>query len=1062
MASSSSSSSATPQLKKYDIFLSFRGEDTRFTFTTHLHAALCRKAIKTFIDNDLERGDEISTSLLNTIKASKISIIIFSQNYASSRWCLQELEQILDCKETKQQIVIPIFYNVDPSHVRNQKGSFGEGFAELQERFKEKPEMLKVKRWKSALNEAASLSGWTIDAKTSEFELTEAISRDILDRLNKLSPSDYAEGLVGVESSINKIESWLHKGSNGVSKIGIWGIGGIGKTTIARAVFKKILNQFERSYFAENVREESEQSTNLTHLRNELLSKLLDDKDPNIGVTYRRERLEALKVLIVFDDVTSFMQIENLIGNLDLSSESQIIITTRDKHVLSNCEVDDACIYKVEELREKEAHQLFNQYAFKQYSPIADYMELSKKAVAYTKGLPLALKVLGCHLYSRGKEFWESVINDLENNPLQEDVQKVLKVSYDGLGEEEKRLFLDIACFLEGEQEDLVKKSTMKILTDKCLVFVTDYNEIRMHDLLQEMGRKIAGGDTCKEIRLWRHEDVFKAFAKNKEIEAIRSISLDTSKIGNAEFDCRVLKMPNLRYLRVYDSQDNHEIKLKGFQHRQSFFNGLKSFMSFFRVYNSHEKKLKVFQHCMSYSNSLEFFSWSGYPFKSVPEHFPSKSLVELNMPFNKVKHWNVVQDLENLKYVDLRHSEHMKEIPNFSKASNLEHLVLRDCKSLLRITSSSIQNLNKLYFLDLAGCSRLTSLPDGISKWKLLEELNLINCSKLERLPHDIGDLEALEVLGAIGTALKELPPSILYLPKLRALEISRDDELAPLNWVLNYSSGSSSRDVDDQPAPLNPVLNTSSWSRPLSYLILENCQITKLPECLGEFSLLELLDLRGNNFESIPESIKELSKLYLLNITNCRSLKLLPDLPLGVNVIASDCLSLQSIPHPSFLLLPDSRPWQANFSNCFELDSRKILDQVKDSWGKLYADICFPGNETPKWLCAEMYFPGNEIPKWFTIQSREDYIALDQSLDWDNENFQGFFTSAVVYPNELDNFHDYRVAWSKVKMVRSEFSKITLHLGILMRKKGMIGYIRMSAKNLIRVLCCKTMLIT
>ncbi|XP_031247249.1 TMV resistance protein N-like [Pistacia vera] len=147
--------------KKYDIFLSFRGEDTRNGFTSHLHAALCRKKISTFIDNQIVRGDEISSFLLNTIKASKISVIIFSKNYASSRWCLQELEQILHCKKIKEQIVIPVFYHVDPSDVRNQTGSFGDGFAELENRTKEKLEMLQ--RWKTALNEAASLAGWNIN-----------------------------------------------------------------------------------------------------------------------------------------------------------------------------------------------------------------------------------------------------------------------------------------------------------------------------------------------------------------------------------------------------------------------------------------------------------------------------------------------------------------------------------------------------------------------------------------------------------------------------------------------------------------------------------------------------------------------------------------------------------------------------------------------------------------------------------------------------------------------------------------------------------------------------------
>ncbi|XP_031286694.1 TMV resistance protein N-like [Pistacia vera] len=556
-----SSSSATPQLKNYDVFLSFRGEDTRYNFTRHLYVALCRKKIETFMDDQLIRGNEISSSLLNTIKASKISVIIFSQNYASSSWCLQELEQIIDCMKTKQQIVLPIFYKVDASHVRRQKESFGKGFAELQDRFKEQPEMLQ--RWENALNEAANQSGWPIDGKTSEPELIDEISGVILKRLNKLSPSDY-KGLVGVEFSVNKIESLLHKGSNGVFKIGIWGIGGIGRTTIARVVYNKILSQFERFYFADNVREQSEKN-GITHLKKELLSTILDDRDPNIGLTYTRERLKKQKVLIIFDDVTFSQQIEDLIENLNLlSSESQIIITTRDKQVLRNCDVDDACMYKVEGLREEEAHQLFNQHAFKQNPPIAYYMELSKKAVEYSKGVPLALKVLGSNLFSKEKEFWESVINKLEKGPPS-NVLNILRVSYDGLEKDEKEIFLDITCFFDGEDRDLVieilnacdlyAKQGIEVLIDKCLVLVT-CNRITMHDLLQEMGKKIAQDDDCKDIRLWHHMDILKVCRNYKGCEAVRSINLDISKISNASLIFHVLsKMDNLRFFRLYNSE---------------------------------------------------------------------------------------------------------------------------------------------------------------------------------------------------------------------------------------------------------------------------------------------------------------------------------------------------------------------------------------------------------------------------------------------------------------------------------------------------------------------------
>ena len=149
-------SSSTPQWD-YDVFLSFRGEDTRNGFTGHLYQALCDNGINTFIDNDLQRGEEISVELVKAIKSSMISIIIFSQDYAFSSWCLEELVEILNCKQNGQ-LVLPVFYQVDPSEVRKQEGKFKLALAEHENKFKNNTE--KVQRWRAALNEAASLPGW--------------------------------------------------------------------------------------------------------------------------------------------------------------------------------------------------------------------------------------------------------------------------------------------------------------------------------------------------------------------------------------------------------------------------------------------------------------------------------------------------------------------------------------------------------------------------------------------------------------------------------------------------------------------------------------------------------------------------------------------------------------------------------------------------------------------------------------------------------------------------------------------------------------------------------------
>ena len=157
-SSSSSFSSSTPQWK-YDVFLSFRGEDTRKSFMDHLYESLKQKGITTFRDKEnLERGKAISSELLKAIEQSRFAIVILSSNYASSTWCLDELAKIIECKKEIGTTVLPIFYEVDPSNVRKQTGSFAHSFAAHEENFKNHKE--KVETWRATLNEVANLKGW--------------------------------------------------------------------------------------------------------------------------------------------------------------------------------------------------------------------------------------------------------------------------------------------------------------------------------------------------------------------------------------------------------------------------------------------------------------------------------------------------------------------------------------------------------------------------------------------------------------------------------------------------------------------------------------------------------------------------------------------------------------------------------------------------------------------------------------------------------------------------------------------------------------------------------------
>jgi len=155
--SSSLSSSSFNYGFTYDVFLSFRGLDTRYGFTGNLYKALSSKGIHTFIDDEeLQRGHEITPSILEAIEESRIAIIVLSKNYASSTFCLHELVKILDCIKGKGRLVWPIFYDVDPSDVRKQTGSYGEALSMLAERFNDN----NLQIWKNALQQVANLSGW--------------------------------------------------------------------------------------------------------------------------------------------------------------------------------------------------------------------------------------------------------------------------------------------------------------------------------------------------------------------------------------------------------------------------------------------------------------------------------------------------------------------------------------------------------------------------------------------------------------------------------------------------------------------------------------------------------------------------------------------------------------------------------------------------------------------------------------------------------------------------------------------------------------------------------------
>ncbi|XP_028782035.1 TMV resistance protein N-like [Neltuma alba] len=214
--------------------------------------------------------------------------------------------------------------------------------------------------------------------------------------------------------------------SKGVQILGIWGMSGIGKTAIARVAFEKFSSRYEGSYFLDNVREES-QKHGLKSLREKLISKLQEEKSTFIC----RKLIRRRKVFVVLDDVGSSEQLQHLVTDgIHWGPGSRFIVTSKDKQVLTAGGVHS--IHEVKELGPKESLKLFSLNAFKKSHPKKGYEELSKRAIGYAKGLPLALRVVGSSLCSGDRGTWESTLRKLERYPHPQ-IQDVLKTSYDGL-----------------------------------------------------------------------------------------------------------------------------------------------------------------------------------------------------------------------------------------------------------------------------------------------------------------------------------------------------------------------------------------------------------------------------------------------------------------------------------------------------------------------------------------------------------------------------------------------------------------------------------------------------
>ncbi|KAL4035554.1 hypothetical protein IC575_004256 [Cucumis melo] len=891
-----SSSSCSSNLRwSYDVFLSFRGEDTRDKFISHLVVALRQKGVDFFIDDKLDRGHQISKSLLKSIEESRISIIIFSQNYASSTWCLDELVKIIERMRSKKQRVLPVFYNVCPTEVVKQTGSFGEAMAKYETN---RLMINKIQPWKEALTTAATLSGWDLP----NYWKNEAhLIHDLVEKVSVLKQTqllNVAKHPVGIDSQLKAVEEFASHGvlDNGVNMVGIHGMGGIGKTTLAKALYNKITYEFEACCFLSNVREASEQFNGLVQLQEKLLSEIFKDNNLKVdnvhrGMNIMKDRLCSRKVLIVLDDVDKDDQLDALVGGRDwFGRGSKIIVTTRDRHLLERYSFDK--IHPIQLLDYVKSLELFCWHAFKQNHPSRDYLDLSELVVRYCNGLPLALVILGSLLCKRDQIIWKSKLDELKNFP-EPGIEAVFQISFKRLEENPpvKEIFLDICCFFVGEDVSYSKnvlkacdpylESRIIILMDLSLVTVED-GKIQMHDLIRQMGQTIVRRKSSKpekRSRLWVAKEAVKMLIEKSGTHKVKAIKLDLRS-----------NRPLIVEAEAFRNMEN--LRLLIFQNAAKF-------------------PTNIFKY-------LPNIKWIEYSSSNVQWYFPISFVVNgglVGLVINGVsnKHPGIIfEDCKMLKHVDLSYWRLLEETPDFSVALNLEKLYLRSCKRLEMI-HGSIASLSKLVTLDLEGCENLEKLPSSFLMLKSLEVLNLSGCIKLKEIP----DLSASSSLKELHLRecynLRIIHDSVgRFLDKLVILDFEGCRNLERLPRYIRKSGSIEVLNLDSC-RKIEQIFDNYFEKFP-SHLKYESLKVLNLSYCqnlkgITDFSFasnLEILDLRGCfSLRTIHESVGSLDKLIALKLDSCHLLEELPS-----------CLRLKSL---------DS----LSLTNCYKLEQLPEFDE-------------------------------------------------------------------------------------------------------------------------------------
>ncbi|CAK9859650.1 unnamed protein product, partial [Sphagnum jensenii] len=963
----------------FDVFLNHRGPDVKGGFASHLHQALQEAGCRPFLDKPaLEKGQHGQNKIYEALGCASVHVAIFSEHYADSDYCLDELCAMLESKK----LIIPVFYDVSPSDLRceDPDGPYTKalkipgrlGVLRCEDPDGPYTKALKihgrrsasdVKKWKEALRMAAELNGFKLDDyNRDEAQLKTAIVSRVRDHLHASQPPPVAPYQVGLEETSKELIEILNRMEKDVGILSLVGMGGIGKTTLAKEIyccFQKN-DMFEKKSFLTDVKEIA-----IMDLQKQLAHDLF--KEDVIGTEEFNKcfnRVMDRKVLIVIDDIDHKRQFDQLIPNINkLCPGSRVIITSRDSNVVNNIMKNENCKYWRHEmamLSTTDSRHLFNWHAFHSVDPIDGFQELAKNVADACCGLPLALEVIGCFLFDKREEcdnIWPETIKALIER---KDILDMLMISYNSLCLEERMMFLDIACFMIGQREQRAMQIfkacasdyrgpalSFSSLKDKCLLKLDQDRQIIMHDLLRDMGHQVVKNESRNMEKgtpshLWDPEMVQRVLQNKEGTNQVRGLStFGIGRSANAATNVaeNYIGMSKLHFLLL--DGDNVKGDFSTWSRELSWLQWMNSDLSAVPLeldlrklavldLTSNKELMQIWpnDHEIIYKDLRTLILSSCKALTELPKDIGKLlKLIELNLAFcSSLKALpNSMSQLKELKHLNLSGLE-------FMKLESLVKLNLSDCFKLGSLPDS-IVDLSHIQTFQLVGCHKLENLPMELGKLQSLVELDLSECSELGSLPDSIVDLSQLKTFRLRGChKLENLPMEFEKLESLVELDLSECSELGSLpDSIVDLSQLKTFRlrgchKLENLPMEFGKLQS-------LVELDVSHCsQLAHLRDSIVDLSQLKTFRLHGcHKLENLPMELGKLQSLVELDLAYCFKLGHLPDSIVHLSQLKTfqlpGCHKLKNLP-VEFMKLESLV--KLNLSDCFKLGS--LPDSIVD----------------------------------------------------------------------------------------------------------------------------------